>query len=230
MAHPLFKTLGQQRRFVRITQCLLIFIAKVFMELNQNDRMSSPRKQGDRILKTVMRSVESTPSLPSPTLATRVTDFLFTDEKTQKFTLTAIAFLSMVFLTWYLKTYPAPPIGLRANMNNILWLSAIYFYYQVFSLALNPRHAIAKKGPLPSYQFFVEFIKFFLALTSTFFYTQFIFGQGNIFDSLRIYGYGSFVLMYSLISLLAAIVFYRFQLLKSLALQSRVAQAEAQLS
>lgn len=182
-------------------------------------------------------SLASPPPTPPPitirenrTLAARVTDFLFTDEKTQKFTLTLIAFFSMVSLTWYRKTFPAPPVGLRLNMNNILWLSAIYFYYQMLSLLLNPKAQMAKEGPLPNYQFFVEFIKFFFALTATFFYTQFFFGQGNILDGLRIYGYGSFLLMYSLVSLLAAALFYRFQLLKSLALQSRVAQAEAQYS
>ena len=167
-----------------------------------------------------------------PTLAARITGFFFTDEKTQKFTLIFLSFASMVGMTWYLKTYPFPPeaVGLRLNLTNILWFSAIYFYYQVYSLIFNMDPEEYGGGPLPSYQFLIEFLKFFLALTSTFFYTQNFFAKRSILESLQVYGYSSFLLMYSLFSIVAAVVFYRFQFLKSLALQSRVAEAEAQYS
>jgi len=201
-------------------------------EINKTETPVSPKEKPSAVstseqdLKPSLAD-ESRPD--TPLNPARVSDLFFQDEKGQKAVLVILSLICMVGLTWLLKTNGPMNAGIRTNVVNILWFSSVYFFFQCFDRLFSLFRSVFQGGTSPKSNFSVEFMKFYLALNSSFIYNQNFLGSG-VFKALKVYGVLNYLTTYAIMSLLAATVFYRYGLLKDLALKSRVAQAEAQYS
>ena len=151
---------------------------------------------------------------------------LFSKESAQKSFLTALAIITIPLLTSLLIMNPTWDAGARTNMTTIIYLSCLYVFFQIFDRFVRWTVTHLLNLPLKT-SFVLEFVKFFFAfLTTNLYMREFIvkpvFKIDPRPDSVFLF------ISNCIYASVAAAIFYHLRLVKDLAMQSKVAQAEAQ--
>lgn len=151
---------------------------------------------------------------------------LLSRETAQKSILTGLSLISIPLLTWFLLTNPQWGVGIKTNMLTIIYVACLYVFFQIFDRLifwiLSSIFGLTLKT-----SFVLEFTKFFCTFFTTALYSQ-EFVMRPVFRVKHETDLSLIIISTSIYASIFAAIFYKFRQMKESALQSKVAQAEAQ--